>query len=92
MNIVRRRRGLDKKKNEDSEYGFSYPLEVVESLYWERHNSEGANQPDNGGMLDQDFNLSDDLNTYGWLVGLAETVIDKDEELKKLVTAKLGAK
>lgn len=92
MGIVRRRRGLDKKKNEDGEYGFFHPLEVVESLYWERHNSSGSIQPDSGGMLDQDFNLSDDLNTYGWLIGLAEALLDKDEELKKLVAAKLGAK
>lgn len=60
-------------------------MELVEELYWERYNSSGAKYPDEGGMLDQDSDLSADLNTYGWLIGLAEAILDKEDEAKKLV-------
>ena len=91
MTLVQRRR---EKKNpqseEDSDYGFHYPVGLVESLYWERYNSSGASYPDEGGMLDQDQPLQNDLATYGWLIGLAEAILDKDKEAQELIAAQMG--
>jgi hypothetical protein len=80
------RRNDDKKATEsDEDYGFYNPFDVVERCYWERANSEGKVYPDPGGMLDQDEHLMTDLRTYGWLVGFAQNIYDKDAAIKAAI-------
>lgn len=89
MTLVRRRRGLDKKKNEssDDDYGFYMPLETIEELYWERDNSSQVVYPEEGGALDQDWAIMTDIGIYGWLVHEAEKVLDKEKAAEDLVAA-----
>lgn len=55
---------------------------MVERLYWERENADHAVYPEVGGMLDQDDHLMTDLGTYGWLVGFANNILDRDEAVQ----------
>ncbi len=92
MGIIRRRKGLDKKKKEttDDDYGIWNPFETIEEQYWERENSNHVIYPEEGGSLDQDDFLMKDIGWYGWMVREAEKVLDKEAELQKLIAAKLG--
>lgn len=89
MGIVRRRKGLDKKKAEssDEDYGFYLPLETIEELFWERENSNHTVYPEEGGALDQDWATMTDIGIYGWLVREAEKVLEKEKEAADLVAA-----
>lgn len=83
------RRAQEKATSSTEDYGFSNPAyTVVEPLYWKRHNSNGATEPDEGGGLDQDLLLQEDLKTYGWLVGFAENILDEEEKGKDFARGK----
>lgn len=66
-------------------------MDTVESLYWERYNANNTTYPDDGGALDQDDQLMNDLDTYAWLMGLAEKELDRQDAAQRLVDAQLKA-
>lgn len=52
------------EETEIPDFGFFYPFDVVERIYWLWHASEFKIMPDEGGILDQDSRLLDDLALY----------------------------
>lgn len=82
---VEKREALLKKKAEEPtvpDFGFYNDPQLVEILYWERRNSDYQLTLSEGGLLEQDSQLADDLSTYHMLVSWAEVKV-KDKGTSK---------
>lgn len=78
MRIVREqdRKAGDGPTETDEEFGFWYPFELVQTLYWQTQ--KGGN-PSVGGWLEQDERLAHDLGTYGWIASMCWNQIAKEK-------------
>lgn len=83
LDIVRKRDEKKGKTSSEEDYGFYYPVALVERCFWERYNANGTVYPEPGGMLDQDEQLMADLGTYAWLVGFARNILAEEAEALK---------